>query len=88
VEVNPTKLASYGLSMTNIQSVLRLQNSDLAKGQITDGITTATSSPTIRYLTRKTSSRSSSGTTMAPPSTSLTSPTSSTPCKTSASPDI
>jgi multidrug efflux pump len=41
VEVNPTKLSSYGLSMTNIQSVLRLQNSDLAKGQITDGITTA-----------------------------------------------
>jgi len=41
VEVNPTKLASYGLSMTNIQSVLRLQNSDLAKGQITDGVTTA-----------------------------------------------
>jgi multidrug efflux pump len=41
VEVNPTKLASYGLAMTNIQSVLRLQNSDLAKGQITDGITTA-----------------------------------------------
>jgi multidrug efflux pump len=41
VEVNPTKLASYGLSMTNIQSILRLQNSDLAKGQITDGFTTA-----------------------------------------------
>jgi multidrug efflux pump len=41
VEVNPTKLASYGLSMTNIQSVLRLQNTDLAKGQITDGVTTA-----------------------------------------------
>jgi len=41
VEVNPTKLASYGLSMTNIQSVLRLQNSDLAKGQISDGVTTA-----------------------------------------------
>src|SRR6266851_1111486 len=41
VEVNPTKLASYGLSMTSIQSVLRLQNSDLAKGQITDGLTTA-----------------------------------------------
>jgi multidrug efflux pump len=41
VEVNPTKLASYGLAMTDIQSVLRLQNSDLAKGQITDGITTA-----------------------------------------------
>ena len=41
VEVNPTKLASYGLTMANVQSVLRLQNSDLAKGQITDGITTA-----------------------------------------------
>jgi len=37
VEVNPTKLASYGLAMTDVQSVLRLQNSDLAKGQITDG---------------------------------------------------
>jgi multidrug efflux pump len=41
VEVNPTKLASFGLAMSNLQSVLRLQNSDLAKGQITDGITTA-----------------------------------------------
>jgi AcrB/AcrD/AcrF family len=41
VEVNPTKLASYGLTMTDVQSVLRLQNSDLAKGQITDGITSA-----------------------------------------------
>ena len=37
VEVNPTKLASYGLTMADLQSVLRLQNSDLAKGQITDG---------------------------------------------------
>ena len=41
VEVNPTKLASYGLAMTDVQSVLRLQNSDLAKGQITDGNITA-----------------------------------------------
>src|SRR5579864_2867803 len=41
VEVNPTKLASYGLAMTDIQSVLRLQNSDLAKGQISDGTTSA-----------------------------------------------
>jgi multidrug efflux pump len=41
VEVNPTKLASYGLAMSNIQSVLSLQNSDLAKGQISDGYTTA-----------------------------------------------
>ncbi|MGC1491615.1 MAG: efflux RND transporter permease subunit, partial [Candidatus Acidiferrum sp.] len=41
VEVNPTKLASFGLAMTDVQSVLRLQNSDLAKGQITDGVSTA-----------------------------------------------
>src|ERR1700719_3109217 len=41
VEVNPTKLASFGLTMSDIQSVLRLQNSALAKGQITDGETSA-----------------------------------------------
>jgi len=41
VEVNPTKLYSMGLTMANVQSVLRLQNSDLAKGQITDGNVTA-----------------------------------------------
>jgi multidrug efflux pump len=41
VEVNPTKLASYGLTLVNVQSVLRLQNSDLAKGQISDGNITA-----------------------------------------------
>jgi multidrug efflux pump len=41
VDANPTKLASYGLTMANLQSVLSLQNSDLAKGQITDGTTTA-----------------------------------------------
>jgi multidrug efflux pump len=37
VEVDPTKLASYGLTMANLQSVLSLQNSNLARGQITDG---------------------------------------------------
>jgi len=41
VEVNPTKLASYGLAMSSVQSMLSLQNSDLAKGQISDGNTTA-----------------------------------------------
>jgi multidrug efflux pump len=41
VEVNPTKLYSMGLTMSSIQAALRLQNSDLAKGQITDGVTTA-----------------------------------------------
>jgi multidrug efflux pump len=37
VEVNPKKLASYGLTMGSLQSVLRLQNTNLARGQITDG---------------------------------------------------
>jgi multidrug efflux pump len=37
VEVNPNKLASYGLTMASLQSVLRVQNSDIARGQITDG---------------------------------------------------
>ncbi len=41
VDANPTQLASYGLTMSNLQSVLSLQNSDLAKGQITDGNVTA-----------------------------------------------
>ena len=41
VEVNPTKLASYGLTMANLQSTLSVQNSDLAKGQIITGNTTA-----------------------------------------------
>ncbi|MBB5063374.1 efflux RND transporter permease subunit [Granulicella mallensis] len=37
VEVNPTKLASYGLAMSDLQSVLSLQNTNLARGQITNG---------------------------------------------------
>src|ERR1700726_4864332 len=41
VEANPTKLAGYGLAMTDLQSVLRLQNSALAKGQITNGDSSA-----------------------------------------------
>jgi multidrug efflux pump len=41
VEANPTQLASYGLTLANLQSALSLQNSDLAKGQITNGIATA-----------------------------------------------
>jgi multidrug efflux pump len=40
VEVNPTKLASYGLTMANLQSVLSLQNADIAKGQISNGMVT------------------------------------------------
>jgi multidrug efflux pump len=41
VEVNPTKLASFGMTMAQVQSVLSLQNTDLAKGQISDGNITA-----------------------------------------------
>ena len=38
---NPAQLASYGLTLANVQSVLSLQNADLAKGQLADGETTA-----------------------------------------------
>jgi multidrug efflux pump len=41
VDANPTQLAHYGLTLTDLQSVLSLQNSDLAKGQISDGVVTA-----------------------------------------------
>jgi multidrug efflux pump len=41
VDANPTQLAGHGLTMANLQSALSLQNSDLAKGQITDGMVTA-----------------------------------------------
>jgi multidrug efflux pump len=41
VDANPTQLASHGLTLANLQSVLSLQNADLAKGQISDGIVTA-----------------------------------------------
>jgi multidrug efflux pump len=41
VDANPTQLAGYGLTLSNLQSVLSLQNSDLAKGQLIDGDQTA-----------------------------------------------
>ena len=41
VDVNPTQLANFGLGMSNVQSVLSLQNADLPKGQFTDGNVTA-----------------------------------------------
>ena len=37
VEVNPTKLESYGLTLANVQSVLSLQNSDSPRGQLSNG---------------------------------------------------
>ena len=41
VEVNPTQLNSYGLTLSNVQSILSIQNSDFARGQISNGPTTA-----------------------------------------------
>jgi len=41
VDVNPTELNSYGLTLASVRSMLSLQNSDLAKGQLSGGSTTA-----------------------------------------------
>ncbi|MGN6110612.1 MAG: efflux RND transporter permease subunit [Kofleriaceae bacterium] len=41
VELRPTQLSSYGLTLAQIQSVLSRQNSALARGRITDGPVTA-----------------------------------------------
>ena len=41
VELNPTQLNSYGLGLQDVNSMLSKQNANLAKGQITDGQTTA-----------------------------------------------
>jgi multidrug efflux pump len=41
VDANPTQLANYGLTLSDLKSVLSLQNSDLAKGQLSDGVVTA-----------------------------------------------
>jgi multidrug efflux pump len=40
VEVNPTKLESFGLTLNNIQSVLSLQNSHEPRGQLSNSNTT------------------------------------------------
>jgi multidrug efflux pump len=39
VDVNPTQLGRYGLTLGSIQAALSVQNSDLAKGQIKEGET-------------------------------------------------
>ena len=40
VDVDPTKLNSYGLQLSDVQSMLSLQNSDMARGQLTShGVT-------------------------------------------------
>jgi len=41
VEVNPTKLESFGLTLSNIQSVLSLQNTHEPRGQLANGVLTA-----------------------------------------------
>ncbi len=40
VEVDPMKLESYGLTLSNVQSVLSLQNADDPRGQLANGQTT------------------------------------------------
>ena len=41
VELDPMKLQGYGLTLSSVQSVLSLQNSDSPRGQLSDGQTTA-----------------------------------------------
>src|SRR6202142_4342336 len=41
VDINPTQLNSYGLGMQDVKSMLSQQNSNVPKGQIWDGSTTA-----------------------------------------------
>ena len=41
VDVNPPQLHRYGITMAGIQSLLSLQNSHIARGQITNGAVTA-----------------------------------------------
>ncbi len=41
VDVNPTQLNNYGLTLSGVRSVLSTQNADLAKGQLSDGFVTA-----------------------------------------------
>jgi multidrug efflux pump len=41
VDVNPTQLNNYGLTLSSIQSMLSLQNAHQARGQLSDGIVTS-----------------------------------------------
>jgi len=41
VEVNPTLLNSFGLSLLDVSTMLGQQNANLPKGQLSDGLTTA-----------------------------------------------
>ena len=41
VELNPDQLASYGISLPSVQAAISGQNSNSAKGQIANGLTTA-----------------------------------------------
>ncbi len=41
VDVNPPQLNHYGITLATIQRLLSLQNSDLARGQISNGMVTA-----------------------------------------------
>ena len=74
VDVNPTQLNNYGLTLAGIQSILSLQNAHQARGQLSDGIVTADIITNDQICTPPTTGRSSSATTTAPPSACLMSP--------------
>jgi multidrug efflux pump len=41
IDVNPTQLNNYGLTLSGVQSLLSLQNAHQARGQLSDGMVTA-----------------------------------------------
>jgi multidrug efflux pump len=41
VDLNPPQLHHYGVTLADVQSMLSVQNSDLARGQFSDGLVTA-----------------------------------------------
>ncbi len=51
VDVNPTQLNQYGLTISSVQAMLSLQNAHQARGQISDGVATAdiVTNDQIRY---------------------------------------
>ncbi len=67
VDVNPDQLAGYGLGMANVQALLSVQNSDLAKGQITNGDLTEDILSNDQISKADNTSPSSSVTATAPP---------------------
>jgi len=83
IEVNPTQLNHYGLTLTQVRSVVSTQNADIAKGQIIDGEVSQILLRTIRFRLQTTTNRSSLAPTTEQLSGSRMSPKSSIRCRTS-----